>query len=147
MLVAMAGCGVASADEVTDKPKPSKAKPTRLEIAWSNITLGEPGCFYFSGPEGRDDKLAGTALVERNSGGITITVGKAVFRGAVDGSVITLTRQSTHDHDGPWLVKESIKGTLVEGGIRARYHYEECELAANECPGPCTVDADLALRP
>jgi hypothetical protein len=39
---------------------------------------------------------------------------------------------------------ETVRGKLHDGGIRAKYTYEECELAnKKECPGRCTVTGTM----
>jgi hypothetical protein len=148
LVVMLAACEPAESkppEPATEKPTPQR-KPAKLKVEWANVQTTD-GCFFFSGPEGRDDRLVGHATVERAGSAITITIAKGEFRGVAKDGNVTVTRQSKHDFSGPWLVNEVITGKIVEGGaIVARYHYDECELSAAECPGRCIIDADLTLR-
>lgn len=130
--------------EATDKPKPPP--PTGpLQVEWGNVKT-TPGCFYFSGPDGRDDTLVGAAVIDRAGTDLTITIAGVAFRGVIRDGELVVTRTSSHDYGGAWTVTETIRGRFVEGALRGKYHYNECEARAARCPGICVIDADLALR-
>jgi hypothetical protein len=104
-------------------------------------------CFYFSGPfDGRDDKLAGAASLERSGPQIRLRLGAAVFAGTLDGDELSVTRVSEHAHQGTWRITESVEGTYAAGVLRARYRYEECGPAPEPCPARCTMTADLVAE-
>jgi hypothetical protein len=111
-------------------------------LRWGKVT-DVPACFYFSGPNGRDDKLAGETTVERNGHDVTLHIGSAAFVGTVNGPDVALKRATTHEFEGKWQVLETIRGTHHEGVLRAHYHYLEC--GHGDCPGHCTLDADLTI--
>src|SRR5262245_6790313 len=141
----------------SDPPAPPRPAPpppevptttrisTSVELRWSKIVSTE-GCFFFSGPEGRDDVLQGTATVERDDTSIRLTIGGARFDGAYRGRSLDLLRVSPHDFDGPWVTVETISGTYAEREMRARYRYHECH-TGDVCPGRCEIDAELVLGP
>jgi len=145
---------VAVACDAPPKPAPAPAPPpppptsvanvtTSVELQWSNVVQTD-GCFFFSGPDGRDDRLQGTATLERNGTSIRLRVGTAEFDGTYRGSELTLLRVSPHQFDGDWLALETINGTYTEKVMRATYRYHECQ-AAVQCPGRCEIRADLVL--
>jgi len=123
---------------------PSAPPPlAKLRIDWSNIVT-QSDCFYFSGPEGRDDHLEGDVTVDRNGSDVRLRIGDEIFTGTFRDNELAVQRQSSHDFGGPWNVTEIIRGRYREGLMRARYHYEECELG-QACPGRCTIDAKLSF--
>ena len=105
----------------------------------------QPNCFYFSGPDGRDDQLTGPVHVERNGDDVTLSIGTAIFTGTYQAGELYAERHSNHDFYGAWTVTETIHGRYLEGIMRARYHYAECS-RTEPCPGHCTLDANLAFR-
>lgn len=135
-----------SAERMFTEPAPAPTPAERqatLTAAWSRIQT-EPGCFYFSGPDGRDDRLAGPVRVERNGEDVTLTIGKAIFTGSYKAGELYAERHSSHDFYGPWTVTETLHGRYLEGIMRARYHYAECA-PDQPCPGHCTIDATVAF--
>jgi len=141
----------ATAGDEPAPPPPVPAAPDAstapLGIRWSNVVRTE-GCFFFSGPDGRDDQLVGevaVATVERDGDNLSLRIGTATFEGTFRAGALTLVRKSRYDFNGPWAVTETIHGRLHDGVLVARYQYEECELAAAACPGRCTVTGDLAF--
>ena len=117
---------------------------TTFKLAWQDVR-STSGCFFFSGPNGRDDQLVGTALFERNGTELTVTINKAVFRGTITKDGFSVTRKSRHDYGGPWDVDEAIAGPRpVEGSLRASYRYNECELGT-KCPNNCSIQGTLVL--
>jgi hypothetical protein len=123
---------------------PILAATNNWRISWHNIVTEDEGCFYFSGPDGRDNKLVGEASIVRDGDMLAIHIGKAVFRGTVNDSGFAVTRQSRHDYNGPWDVTERITGTSLQNPVRARYRYNECEVGTR-CPGKCTIDAGMVF--
>ncbi|MBA2544218.1 MAG: hypothetical protein H0V17_31530 [Deltaproteobacteria bacterium] len=144
-LLMFAACERAEAHPTTAEAKPPT--PKRLRVEWSNVKTTAPGCFFFSGPKGRDIQLTGTATVERSGTEVAIVFSQATFRGELTDGGFVVTRRGTHDFDGPWTVKETIRGRFVDGAVLSRYHYEECQDGADACPGECMIDGDLRLRP
>lgn len=128
------------ADPSGTNPPPPLAK---LRLEWSSIGT-QPDCFYFSGPDGRDDHLVGDVTVDRNGSDVRLRIGDEIFTGTFRDNELAVERHSAHDFDGPWNVTETIRGRYREGLMRARYHYEECEIGQT-CPGRCTIDAKLAF--
>lgn len=150
LMIALAACEPAYG-ESSDPAKPmTETKPApksaKVRIEWSNVRVTD-GCFFFSGPDGRDDKLVGTATVTRDKTEVKIDFATATFRGVTRETVTVATRVSEHDFGGPWTVNEVIRGRFLEGGFTGQYRYSECEQSAKRCPGPCVIEADIALRP
>ena len=117
-------------------------------MKWLGVRATD-GCFFFSGPDGRDDKLVGPVVVDRAesaNGQLTVKIATATFTGTYRDRVLLLTRHSTHVFNGPWKVTEEIHGQFIDGVLQGGYHYEECEVAASSCPGRCTIDADLVFE-
>ena len=102
------------------------------------------GCFYFSGPEGWDDRLTGDVTVERSGDNVRLLIGDEIFAGTFRDGELSVERHSIHDFDGPWTVTETIRGQYREGLMRAKYRYEECPVG-DSCPGRCTIDANLVF--
>jgi len=136
-----------------DVPAPAPASPeatptpeapyATLTAQWSRLRT-QPNCFYFSGPEGRDNRLVGPVTVERAGTAVTLHIGGATFTGTYERGELALTRRSRHDHGGAWTVVETIRGRYLEHIMRARYHYEECPVGG-PCPSRCTLHADLTF--
>lgn len=139
LLVVLAGCDHAAAQNA---PKPA---PKRLKVAWSKVKA-TPGCFFFSGPDGRDIQLTGMAMLSQSGTEVTLTFAKATFRGSLTDGGFEVTRRGAHDFDGPWTVEENIRGGFAGTGVVARYRYTECQ-QGTKCPNTCTIEAELALRP
>jgi len=58
----------------------SPAGPAKLGLAWSDVVTSS-GCFYFSGPQGRDDRLTGDVTVERKGDDVRLYIGDETFTG------------------------------------------------------------------
>jgi hypothetical protein len=133
-------------------PAPPSSPPIApagpLHVRWLGIRATN-GCFFFSGPDGRDDKLVGPVVVDRAesaNGQLTVKIATATFTGTYRDRVLLLSRHSTHEFNGAWKVTEEIHGKFLDGVLQGSYHYEECEAVAATCPGRCTIDADLAFE-
>jgi hypothetical protein len=115
-----------------------------MHATWGAVKTDEQNCWYFSGPTGRDTKLAGDVVFDRDGPQVTMTFGGATFRGTYRDSVLDLERASTHVFDGRWTTKEHIHGDYVGGKVLARYHYEECHVG-EPCPNECRIDGALVF--
>jgi hypothetical protein len=126
-------------------PTPAARAPrlATLTARWSELATVN-GCFYFSGPDGRDDRLTGPVQVDRTGEAVTLTIGTATFTGTYKLGELYAERHSRHDFGGAWTVTETIHGRYLEGVMRARYHYAECA-RDQPCPGHCAIDATLAF--
>ncbi len=102
------------------------------------------GCFYFSGPEGRDERLTGDVTVERSGDNVRLYIGDEIFTGTFRDGELAVERHGIHDFDGPWTVTETIHGRYREGLMRAKYHYEEFPVG-DPCPGRCMINANLVF--
>ncbi len=128
-------------------PRATPTTPGPYQIHWSNVEAVD-NCFFFSGPDGRDDRLVGEVRVETvelEGSALRIRIGETVFEGTYVSGTIDLVRDSTHEFDGTWKTHETLRGRQIEGELRATYRYEECELATGECPGRCTITADVTI--
>ena len=128
-------------------PRPTQPSDYQFTVEWSEIKATE-GCFFFSGPDGRDDKLGPHVEVRREEPDrVELRFGSAVFSGTARNGELEVTRDSSHDFDGRWTVTERIHGRArEEREMHARYRYQECEVGQH-CPGTCRIDAKLVLRP
>jgi hypothetical protein len=159
VLVAGVACGQASdpapAPAPVAAPTPSSPAPAParapasvrnrvdMHTGWRDVaTVGD--CWYFSGPDGRDTKLAGPITLARDGDKVTATIGGATFTGTYRDSELDLARDATHRFDDVWTTHERIHGNFKAGKITARYHYEECE-QGTPCPNHCTIEATLEL--
>lgn len=117
-------------------------------VRWSNV-VRTSGCFFFSGPAGRDDQLVGDVVietVERDGEQIRMRIGTATFAGTYANGTLQLKRTSKYDYGGPWTTTETIIGQAKDDQpLVARYTYHECEVASKKCPGQCTITGDLAF--
>ena len=114
-----------------------------MRTGWSDVaTVGD--CWYFSGPTGRDTRLAGPITLARDGDKVTATIGGATFTGTYRDSELDLARDATHHFDDLWTTHERIHGAFKSGKITAHYHYEECEQGTH-CPNHCTIEATLEL--
>jgi hypothetical protein len=104
------------------------------------------GCFFFSGPNGRDIQLTGFATVSQSGTEVAIHFAQTVFRGKLTDGGFEVTRRSEHDYSGKWTIDENIRGKFASGGVVARYRYNECQ-DGGACPGTCSIDGELSLRP
>ncbi len=128
---------------VTEQPAPPQ-NTTTFKVAWQDVQA-TTGCFFFSGPNGRDDQLVGNAVFQRNGSELAVTINKVVFRGTIHKDGFTVTRRSSHDYSGPWVVDEVISGPRpAEGALRATYRYNECE-KGTKCPNQCTIDGTIVF--
>jgi len=127
---------------VAETPNPNT---TTFKVSWDNVRATD-GCFFFSGPNGRDDQLVDTAVFERNGTELTVTINKkVVFKGSLTKDGFSVARKSQHDYGGPWTVDESIAGPRpVEGSLRASYRYNECE-QGTKCPNQCTITGTIVF--
>jgi hypothetical protein len=121
--------------------------PPRVTVHWTNVVRTD-GCFFFSGPEGRDDQLVGDVrveTVEREGEHIQLRIGTAVFDGTYAHGDLSVSRTSQHDFEGPWTASEWVRGHATDGRMDAHYAYEECEVNSHRCPGPCRITGDLTF--
>jgi len=157
--VLVAGCH-GSSDKPADQPAPSPAPPADatpepgvspargLAIRWLDVRA-TGSCFYFSGPDGRDDKLVGAVTVidraELGDGTITIAINGVPFEGTYRNKQLAVKRVSEHVFGGPWTATEEIRGTFTDRDLVGTYSYRECE-HGQPCPGRCTLDADIRFE-
>ncbi len=130
---------------VAEAPAPAVRPP--VTVHWSSVVRTD-NCWFFSGPEGRDDQLVGDVrveTVEREGERIRVRIGTAIFEGTYGHGELILGRSSEHDFSGAWSATEVIRGQLNGSRLEAKYRYEECELATKHCPGRCTITGDLAF--
>jgi hypothetical protein len=113
-------------------------------LHWDHVAT-TADCFYFSGPEGRDDALVGTAVVERDDTRVKVTINTATFEGSYREGTLDLMRISSHEFDGPWLAFETLHGSVRGGVMTAHYRYTECEVA-RECPGRCALTGEVTFK-
>ncbi|CAN5837935.1 hypothetical protein BH11MYX3_BH11MYX3_47280 [soil metagenome] len=135
----------APAPEIAAPPSPRVRPP--VTVHWSNVVRTD-NCWFFSGPEGRDDQLVGDVrveTVEREGERIRVRIGTATFEGTYARGQLALGRSSDHDYNGAWSTTEVIRGQLTGRRLEARYRYEECEIATRTCPGRCTITGDLVF--
>jgi hypothetical protein len=124
---------------------PAAAEPVAAGgVHWSQLGPAARGCFFFSGPSGRDDQLTGPANVERNGDAVSITIGAAVFIGTFHDNELRAARKSRHDFGGTWTVTETLHGFYRDGLMTAAYHYSECT-AGLPCPDRCTLDGTITF--
>jgi hypothetical protein len=128
---------------VTEQPTPQQ-NTTTFKVSWQDVQA-TTGCFFFSGPNGRDDQLVGSAVFERNGSELTVTINKIAFRGTIGKDGFSVIRKSHHDYGGSWEVDESISGPRpAEGALRASYRYNECE-KGTRCPNQCTINGTIVF--
>ncbi len=145
-LLLLSACERADAQPVAVQTEAKPPAPRKLRVVWGRIAEKTPSCFYFSGHRGRDIQLAGNATVTTSGTEVTINFQQTVFRGTLTDGGFEVSRRGRHEFGGKWTVDEKIRGTFAGGGVVGRYHYEECEDGDN-CPGICTIDAELSLKP
>jgi len=114
-----------------------------MRTAWTEVAVSD-GCWYFSGPNGRDTRLAGPITLARDGEKVTATIGGATFKGTYRDSELDLARDATHRFDDLWTTHDRIHGAFKSGKITGHYHYEECE-QGTRCPNHCTIEATLEL--
>ncbi|HET9626864.1 MAG TPA: hypothetical protein VFP84_36140 [Kofleriaceae bacterium] len=113
---------------------------------WRHVTSSD-NCFFFSGPDGRDDPLTSPAVVERDGEAVAITIGRATFTGTFRAGELFARRTSHHESLGAWTVTETLHGHYRDGLMTADYHYAECGPGPQgPCPARCTIDGKLALQ-
>src|SRR5688572_14349667 len=115
-----------------EEPEP----PRDHELKWTEVVEANPGCFYFSGPTGRDHRLVGRAKLERSATGIRLEVGGAVFDGTLANGEVRLRRDSRYQYGGPWQTEETIVGRYADGVLVGHYVYDECEVGPR-CQHSC----------
>ncbi len=125
---------------------PLQASP-QSKIEWTKVDATRD-CFFFSGPDGRDDKLVGEVHVEAIDRGaegarVSLRIGTALFNGSYIDGQLSVSRSSQHDFGGPWAVTEHVNGTLRDGRIHASYSYQECDRRTHACPGRCKINRTL----
>lgn len=156
LALTIAGIVASCADPVSAPPPPPPPAPApppkpvgparvtaRQIVQWSHVETTS-GCFFFSGPDGSDDRLVGDATIERNGQHIKLRIAGALFEGTYREGQLDLMRISSHTYDGPWLALERMHGVYAHGTMTAQYRYNECELAG-ECPGRCTITGDITF--
>lgn len=142
-LLMLAACERADADGI---PASKEDKPKKLKVVWGKVTSTD-GCFFFSGPNGRDIQLTGYATISQVGSELTIQFDQTAFRGELTDGGFEVTRRSQHEFGGKWTIDEKIRGKLTPGGgAVARYKYNECQ-DGTACPGRCTIEGELQLRP
>lgn len=114
-----------------------------MQASWRDVAAFSD-CWYFSGPNGRDTRLAGPITLARDGDRVTATLGGATFTGTYRDRELDLARDATHRADDVWTTHERIRGAFEAGKISAHYHYEECERGTH-CPNHCTIEATLEL--
>ena len=114
-----------------------------MKATWSKIVTVDD-CWYFSGPDGRDTKLAGEVEITRDGEALTLAFGRAKFTGTIKNGELVLGRKTSGDFGDTWSIVETIRGKYLEGAVRAHYTYAECE-AGTHCPNKCTLTAELVL--
>lgn len=127
---------------------PRAVPPRPHQIHWSNVQTPDD-CFFFSGPEGRDDQLVGEVRVETvelEGSALRLRIGTTLFEGTFVNGAIDVARDHRYQFDGAWKTRETLRGRLVDDELRATYRYEECELATGDCPGRCTITGDVTIR-
>jgi hypothetical protein len=124
-------------------PAPVPTQRGNMHSHWSHIVTVDD-CWYFSGPEGRDNRLAGDVELERSGDKIHMQWGNASFDGTFKAGELDLERTTTHEFGDPWSATEHIHGKYIEGAIHAKYTYKECE-RGTACPNKCSIDAELDL--
>src|ERR1043165_3954948 len=114
------GVIVGCADPVAAPPPPPPPTPApmpvgpvqvtaRQNVHWSHVESTD-GCFFFSGPDGSDDRLIGDATIEREGSHVKLRIGGALFEGTYREGELDLMRISPHNYDGPWLTFERMHG-------------------------------------
>lgn len=141
-LLVITACERAEAQE----QQPTQPAARKLRVVWGKIAEQTPSCFYFSGHKGRDIQLVGNATVSTSGTEVTIAFKQVTFRGTLTDGGFEVTRRGRHEFGGKWTVDEKIRGKFVDGGVIARYHYEECQDGDPHCPNECTIDAELSLK-
>jgi hypothetical protein len=120
----------------------------RREARWENVEAAN--CVFFSGPNGRDTRLAGPVQIVREPTDeveLRFVDANATFTGAFRRGELTLERRTDYNNYGDaWKTTETIRGQLAGGVMRTRYHYEECKVGDPPCPGTCIIDADLTFE-
>lgn len=152
--VVLAACGseaappppVATAEPVTAEAEaPDPPAPVRdHQLEWTQIVEANPGCFYFSGPTGRDDRLVGRARLERTASGVRLEVAGVTFDGTLANGEVRLRRESRHVFDGPWQVEETIVGRYSDSVLVAHYAYDECQIGRH-CEHSCVLTGTLRV--
>jgi hypothetical protein len=116
--------------------------PYQGNVSWDDIRATE-GCFFFSGPLelGRDDHLGVEATI--TPGPVTtVAFGPHTFRGPRGEPLV---RESGHDFQGAWVVRESLRGTWSADGFAGTYRYQERE-HRDEGWGRCAITAHVSIR-
>ena len=124
-------------------PIPVVRNKVDMRTAWADVAASA-GCWYFSGPNGRDTRLSGPITLVRDGDKVSATIGGATFTGTYRDSELDLARDATHRFDDVWTTHERIHGAFKSGKITGHYHYEECE-HGTRCPNHCTIEATLEL--
>lgn len=152
VVLALVGCGDHSAPSAPNSspakvaipaPTPPARVAARQVVHWSDLE-STSNCFFFSGPDGSDDRLTGLAVIERDGTHVKLSIDRAEFEGTYREGQLDLMRISKHTFDGPWLALERIHGAYANGTMTAHYRYNECELSG-ECPGRCTITGTIKL--
>ncbi|MGE0395721.1 MAG: hypothetical protein AB7T06_03260 [Kofleriaceae bacterium] len=152
---ALGSAGGRDSDSLTPQPfheqaesaaKPAEATVIEYRATWANVNSQTPGCWFFSGPHGRDTPLGEDVTVRVERGHAWVTWGKATFEGTWSDATVDVMRLATHSYLGTWVISERLVGRPKEKGIHATYKYEECE-EGMKCPGQCFITADVLLAP
>ena len=127
-----------------EEPAPPRPPPRDHDLQWTQIVETNPGCFYFSGPTGRDNRLVGRARLERMATGVRLEVGGAQFDGTLANGEVRLRRESRHQFSGAWQAEETIVGRYTDGVLIAHYVYDECQLG-RRCRHDCILTGTLRV--
>jgi hypothetical protein len=154
------GSAASTAPRPVELGCPDVAGPRELSVTWSKVSRAG-GCFFFSGPVGlgRDTQLGDHARWEQTGTSAALVFGPARFVGDTSRKPVVLARSALHDFHGPWRITETIVGswtkpaplaqTIMQGEcpeFEGTYAYQECnEGNAAECPGRCTISAQIRL--
>ena len=116
-------------------------------VTWNNVSA-TAGCWFFVGPEdiGRDQRLGEDACVSRRGDEVTVSISGVPFRGRATVPTAALSRRSTHEHNGRWLVEQRLVLSGDSPVVRGSYTYTECEPTERGCTGTCQIRADVEIR-
>lgn len=142
--ILVSGCGGPAEPEpavVGSTSGSESAAPGAVQLVFSDVTVDNPDCFYFSGPGtlGRDDQLSGPVTLV----GDTLTfAGGQQFERDADGSFL---RSSTHEFEGTWTTRERITLSPTSEGFGGAYRYDE--FAPDSSPSGCGINAQVTVLP
>jgi hypothetical protein len=144
VVIAGSGCGGAAQPEpvaVGASSGSESAAPGAVQLAFSDVTVDNPACFYFSGPGtlGRDDQLSGPVTLVDDT---LQFAGGQQFQREADGSFV---RTSTYEFEGTWTTRERITLSPTSEGFSGDYRYDE--FAPDSSPSGCGINARVTVLP